>query len=88
MLTWTGEIGRVCQRVAGGAKVAGFDIVIQTIDRAVRKIPVRGGHARRERKKARTAILSALAGAAANGQGGVRNPGGQPSVEGHSPGGA
>ena len=48
MLTWTGEIGRVlAATLEGGAKVAGFDMVIPTsIEQS--EIPFGDGHAGRK----------------------------------------
>ena len=68
MLTWTGEIGRVLSAtLEGGAKVAGFDIVIQTsIEQS--EIPFGEGMLGEKVRGFDRDFLRALAGAAANGK--------------------
>src|SRR5882724_7638119 len=68
MLTWTGEIGRVmAATLEGGAKVAGFDIVIQTsIEQS--EIPFGEGTLGEKVRGFDRDFLRALAGAAANGK--------------------
>ena len=68
MLTWTGEIGRVLSAtLEGGAKVAGFDIVIPTsIEQS--EIPFGEGMLGEKVRGFDRDFLRALAGAAANGK--------------------
>ena len=68
MLTWTGEIGRVlAATLEGGAKVAGFDIVIPTsIEQS--EIPFGEGMLGEKVRGFDRDFLRALAGAAANGK--------------------
>jgi len=68
MVTWTGEIGRVLSAtLEGGAKVAGFDIVIQTsIEQS--EIPFGEGMLGEKVRGFDRDFLRALAGAAANGK--------------------
>ena len=80
MLTWTGEIGRVlAATLEGGAKVAGFDIVIPTsIEQS--EIPFGEGMLGEKVRGFDRDFLRALAGAAGERQGGAgRNPGRQPA---------
>jgi len=68
MLTWTGEIGRVLSAtLEGGAKVAGFDIVIpKSIEQS--EIPFGEGTLGEKVRGFDRDFLRALAGAAANGK--------------------
>ena len=68
MLTWTGEIGRVLSAtLEGGAKVAGFDIVIPTsIEQS--EIPFGEGVLGEKVRGFDRDFLRSLAGAAANGK--------------------
>ena len=68
MLTWTGEIGRVLSAtLEGGAKVAGFDIVIQaSIEQS--EIPFGDGRLGEKVRGFDRDFLRALAGASANGK--------------------
>ena len=68
MLTWTGEIGRVLSAtLEGGAKVAGFDVVIpKSIEQS--EIPFGEGTLGEKVRGFDRDFLRALAGAAANGK--------------------
>jgi adenylate cyclase len=68
MLTWTGEIGRVLSAtLEGGAKVAGFDIVIPT-SLELSEIPFGEGMLGEKVRGFDRGFLRALAGAATNGK--------------------
>jgi adenylate cyclase/guanylate cyclase len=68
MLTWTGEIGRVLTAtLEGGAKVAGFDVVVQrSIEQS--EIPFAGGLLGEKVRGFDRDFLRALAGGAASGK--------------------